>query len=52
VFFHRLVQNSVDSSGHLSQAVQTLQDQIAEKQEMLEAVQAVHHKELTALQDR
>jgi len=46
------VQDSVDSSGHLSQALQTLQDQIAEKQEELEAVQAVHRKELAALQDR
>ncbi|GFG29421.1 hypothetical protein Cfor_02622 [Coptotermes formosanus] len=48
----RLVQDSVDSSGHQSQAVQALQDQIAEKEVELEAVQAVHHKELTALQDR
>lgn len=32
--------------------MQALQDQIAEKEVELEAVQAVHHKELTALQDR
>jgi DNA repair exonuclease SbcCD ATPase subunit len=47
----RLLQDSVDSSGHLSQALQTLQDQIAEKHEELEAVQAVHHKELATVQD-
>jgi hypothetical protein len=46
------MQDSVDSSGHLSQALQTLQDQIAEKQEELEAVQAFHHKQLAAVQDR
>jgi hypothetical protein len=46
------MQDSVDSSGHLSEALQTLQDQLAEKQEELVAVQAVHHKELAAVQDR
>lgn len=46
------MQDSVDSSGHLSEALQTLQDQLAEKREELVAVQAVHHKELAAVQDR
>lgn len=47
----RLVKDSVDSSGHQSQALQALQDQIAEKEEQLEAVQAGHCKELMALQN-
>jgi hypothetical protein len=46
------VQDSVDSSGQLSNDLQTLQDKIAEKQEELEAGQAVHRKELTTLKDR
>jgi hypothetical protein len=52
MLFYSLVQNSVDTSGHQSYALQALQDQITEKEEELETVQAVHRKELAALQDR
>jgi hypothetical protein len=45
----RLLQNSVSSSEHQSQA---LQDQIAEKEQQLKAVQAAYHKELAVLQER
>jgi hypothetical protein len=45
----RLLQNCVSSSEQQSQA---LQDQVAEKEQQLEAVQTAHHKELAALQER
>jgi uncharacterized coiled-coil protein SlyX len=52
MLFRRLLQDCESSSGHQSQALQALQDQIAEKEQQLEAVQAAHRKELAALQER
>jgi uncharacterized coiled-coil protein SlyX len=52
MLFCRLLQDCESSSGHQSQALQALQDQIAEKEQQLEAVQAAHRKELAALQER
>jgi hypothetical protein len=49
LLYHRLLQNCESSIGHQSQI---LQDQIAAKEQQLEAVQAAHHKELATLQER
>ncbi|PNF30873.1 Golgin subfamily A member 5 [Cryptotermes secundus] len=48
----QLLQDCTSSSGYQSQALQELQDQLAEKEQQLEAVQAAHRKELAALQER
>ena len=52
LLFCRLLQDCTSSSGYQSQALQELQDQLAEKEQQLEAVQAAHRKELAALQER
>lgn len=48
----RLVQDSLDSSGHQSQALQALQDRVLEREEELDALQNAHKQEIKSLQDK